>query len=83
MEDKQEKPMFEFNDSQVNKLNDNFIESGTMVKDKGSVFLEVQRNRRGQSKESIKSKLKWEIVKSPVTILIGIIILVIAAILGL
>ncbi|QPI62450.1 hypothetical protein [Vreelandella venusta] len=76
MADKEEQPMFDFKGSQVEKFNDNETESGTLLKDRGSSFGEMAGNRRGPGgpkKEGLISKLKWEVLKSPVGILVAII----------
>lgn len=87
MADKEEQPMFDFKGSQVDKFNDNETESGTLLKDRGSSFGEMTGNRRGPKKEGVIAKLKWEVLKAPVGILVavigGSILFLIAARLGL
>jgi len=85
MKKQEEEPMFDFEGSQVDKFNDNHIDSGQMVKDKNSRFNEIKGNTRGsgiKGIKGIKSKLWEELSKTPIKIIIGIAIGVIVLIIG-
>ncbi|WP_252108858.1 MULTISPECIES: hypothetical protein [unclassified Halomonas] len=83
MKDKDEQSMFDLSNSQVEKFNDNETESGTLLKDRGSSFGEIKRNRRGSKTEGIKSKLRWEFLKMPFAIITAVVAAVILWIIGL